>query len=132
MAKKELTYRGKTVEELKALSREEFMELVPSRARRSLKRKLTDAQKRFLDKVKKANEGARKKPVKTHCRNMVVLPEMLGLTILIHNGKEFVSVLITHEMLGKYLGEYAMSRKRVAHSAPGIGATKSSSAMSVK
>lgn len=132
MAKKELTYRGKSVEELKAMSLEDFIKLTPSRARRSFKRGLSEQQKKLLLKVKKFKEGKLKKPVKTHCRNMLVVPELLGIVLHIYNGHEFVPVEITYEMLGRYLGEFAATRRKVEHSAPGIGATKSSAAMSVK
>ncbi len=132
MVKKDLTYRGKTIDELKVMGLSEFMKYVPSRARRSLKKGFTESQKKFLLKVKKFRDGKTKKPVKTHCRDMVVIPDMVGLVIHIHNGKEFVPVEILIEMLGRYLGEFAMTRRKVEHSAPGIGATKSSSAMSVK
>jgi small subunit ribosomal protein S19 len=70
--------------------------------------------------------------IKTHCRNAVILPEMVGLTIGIHNGKSFVNVTIQEEMIGHYLGEFMLTRKGVKHSAPGIGATRSSAALSVK
>ena len=73
-----------------------------------------------------------KKPVKTHFRDVIILPEMVGRTIHIHNGKEFNAVRVIPEMLGHYLGEFALTRKSVKHSSPGIGATKSSSAVSVK
>ena len=132
MAKKEETFKGKSVEELSGMRLNEFMNLVPARARRSLKRGFTEEQKKLLLKVKKAKEGKYKKIIKTHCRDMIVVPEMLGIKIMIHTGKEFVTVDITHELLGRYLGELTLTRKKVAHSAPGIGATKSSAAMSVK
>ena len=127
MAKKEFTYRGKTVEEIQRLSLNEFMKLLPSRQRRSLKRGFTEPQKKLLERVRK------KKPnIKTHCRNMVILPEMIGLTIGVHQGKEFVPVIIIGDMLGHYLGEFAQTRKKVSHNAPGIGATRSSTSISVK
>ncbi len=132
MAKKELTFKGKTVEELQKMSLSDFMKLVPSRQRRSLKRGFTDAQKRLLEKVKKAREGKIKKPIKTHCRDIVIVPDMIGVSLLIHNGKEWVPLVVTYEYLGSYLGEYAQTRKKVTHSSPGIGATKSSAALSVK
>ena len=132
MAKKELTYRGKLADELKNMNLNDFIKLVPSRARRTLKRGLNEQQKKLLLKVKMFRDGKLKKPIKTHCRNMIVIPELLGVTLHIYNGKEFIPVEITYEMLGKYLGEFAMTRKKVEHSAPGIGATKSSAAMSVK
>src|SRR3989344_8694539 len=115
MAKKEFTYRGKTLEEMKRMSLNEFAELVPSRARRSLKKGLTDLQKKVLSKIKKGDNN-----LKTHCRNLVVLPEMVGAKINVHNGKEFSQFMITEDMLGHYLGEFTYNRKKVAHSAPGI------------
>ena len=132
MAKKIFTYRGKTLEELKALSIADFAKLLPSRERRTLERGFTESQKRFLEKVKKIQEGKRKKPVKTHCRDMVILPNMVGLTIHIHQGKTFIMVLILEDMVGHRLGEFTLTRNRVQHSAPGIGATRSSASVSVK
>ena len=127
MAKKEFTYRGKTLEELKKLSLNEIAELLPSRQKRSLKRGLTEQQKILLKKIRK-NE----KNIETHCRDMVILPEMIGKPIKIHNGKEFVQVMMMDDMIGHYLGEFSLTRNRVEHSAPGIGATRSSAALSVK
>jgi small subunit ribosomal protein S19 len=127
MAKKEFTYRGKTLEEIGKMSLAEFAELVPARARRTIKRGFKAQEKILLDKIK-----AHEKDIQTHCRDMIILPEMVGLTIKIHNGKEFMPITILPEMLGSYLGEYAQTRKKVEHSAPGIGATKSSAALSVK
>lgn len=132
MAQKVFTYRGKTVEELQKMDLKEFAKLVPARPRRSLLRDFTDAQKRLLVKVKKAQEGKYKKTIRTHCRDMVIIPEMIGLKILVHKGKEFAPVVIAEDMLGHYLGEMTLTRNRVAHSAPGVGATKSSAAFSVK
>ena len=132
MALKKFTYRGKTIEELKELDIKEFMKLVPSRTRRALLHGVSDAQKALLVKIDLALKGVRKKPVKTHCRDMIVLPKMVGLTIQIHNGKEFSPVLIEPEMLGMRLGEFSMTRRKVEHSAPGLGATKSSGAVSAR
>ncbi|MEK6948471.1 MAG: 30S ribosomal protein S19 [Nanoarchaeota archaeon] len=130
--KKELFFRGKTMEDLGKLNTKEIMPFMNSRQRRSLKRGNSETQKKFLVKVKKYKEGKLKKPIKTHCREMIVLPEMVGILIQIYNGKDFSPVEITYEMIGHYLGEFAMTRRKVEHSAPGIGATKSSAAMSVK
>ncbi len=129
---KEFTYKGKNLDEIKKLSFDEFMKIIPSRARRTLKRGFTDQQKRLLLKVNKAKDGKLKKPIKTHCRDMVITPDLVGLLIQVYNGKEFVPVQVSIEMLGKYLGEFVSNRRKVEHSAPGIGATKSSSALSVK
>jgi len=127
MVKKEPKYYGKTTEELKSMTITQFMKIVPSRVRRTLKRGFTPAQKIFMEKV---NSGA--KEVKTHCRDMIVIPEMLGKKILVHNGKKFVPVEIDIEKLGCFLGEFALTRSSVSHSAPGVGATRSSGAISVR
>jgi len=125
MAKKPFTYRGLSLEEIKKMSREEFASLLPSRQRRSLLRGPSEKQKKFLSKLEKVRNGERKK-LYTHCRDLVITPEMLGLTIHVHNGKEFVKLVVKPEMLGHYLAEFAPTRKRVKHGMPGIGATKSS------
>ncbi len=127
MARKEFTFRGKTVAELQQLNHKEFQDLLPSRQRRSLKRGMPDEQKKVLEEIKK-----NKPTIKTHCRDMVILPEMINKTLRIHNGKEFVAVLISPEMIGHYLGEFVFTRKKVSHHAPGIGATRSSASLSVK
>ena len=127
MAKKEFTYRGKTLEELKALSYNEVMELLPARSRRSLKRGRNDGHKALLKKIEKNDPN-----IRTHCRDMVIIPEMLGANIKVHNGKEFIPVVIMPEMVGHFLGEFVQTRKGVAHNAPGVGATKSSANISVK
>lgn len=127
MAKKEFTFYGKKLEELQQMSMKEFAQLCTSRARRSLSREMTEQQKALYKKIQ-----AGKREVKTHARDMVITPEMVGKTIKVHNGKEFVALNITDEMLGHFLGEFALSRKVVSHSSPGVGATKSSANLSVK
>jgi len=127
MAKKEFTFYGKKLEELKKMSSKEFIELIPARERRSLKRGFTGQQESLMKRVKKGEKN-----IKTHCREMVILPEMLDLTIMVYNGKQFVPVRIQPEMLGHRLGEFALTRSDVSHSAPGIGATRSSANLSVK
>lgn len=129
---KEFTYRGKNLEELQNLSLKEFVELLPTRQRRSILKGFTSAQKILLEKIEKARKGLYKKTIKTQVRDMIVLPNMVGLILHIHKGKEFVPVKILPEMIGLYLGELVLTRQKVAHSAPGIGATKSSTAISVK
>lgn len=126
------TYKGKTVEELKKLSLEEFIKLVPSRVRRSMKRGLNPYQKRLLEKIKKVKAQDIKKPLRTHVKDMPIVPAMLGLTINVYNGKEYVVVPIDVEKLGHFLGEFALTRKRIAHSAPGVGATRSSKFVPLK
>lgn len=132
MVKKEFAYKGKTLQELQIMSIGDFMKLTTSRARRSLKHGLTDQQKKLLEKIRKFKSGKLKRPVKTQVRDMVILPEMVGIVIHIHRGKEFMPIMINEDMIGHYLGEFTYNRQRVEHSAPGIGATRSSAAVSVK
>ncbi len=123
------TYKGYTTEELQQLSMDDFIRILPARQRRSLRRGLTRQQRIFIEKlrrVKKAREEGKEVTIKTHCRNMVILPEMVGLTINVHNGKEFVPVEIIPEKIGRFLGEFTLTRKRVTHGMPGIGASRSS------
>lgn len=124
---KEFIFRGKTMEELAKMSIDDFAKLIPSRERRKIKRGFTEQEKKLIEDVK-----ANPKNIKTHARDMIIIPEMVNKTIQIHNGKEWTQVLITGEMLGHRLGEFALTRKVVRHSAPGIGATRSSASLSVK
>ncbi len=123
------TRRGKTMEELGKMDIREFAKYVDSRARRTLLRQTSTIEK-FM---KKCNEAVKRgKQIRTHLRDIVIVPAMIGLTINIHNGKTFVPIVITADMIGHRLGEFAMTREKVEHGAPGIGATKSSAAASVK
>ncbi len=124
MAKKFL-FKNCDIEERRSLPMDEFAELLLARQRRSLKRGLNPQKKKLLEKVRKANKGMDVK-LRTHCRDMIVLPEMVDHTIEVYNGKEFLKVLIQPEMLGHYLGEFALTRRIVTHGTPGMGATKSS------
>jgi small subunit ribosomal protein S19 len=136
MAKKKVTYRGLEIEELQAKSMDELVKIMPSRTRRSLTRGFSEIQKKLLARVKQARKdldaGKKIKPIRTECRDMIVLPDMVGMEFEIYNGKEFLKVLIDIEMLGQYLGEFSLNRKPVKHSAPGIGATRSSLFVPVK
>jgi small subunit ribosomal protein S19 len=125
---KKFTYRGLSLEELRKLSIDEFARLIKSRERRTLKRGLTEGQKRLLKKVRENPKGFHK----THERDMIILPVMIGIKFGIHNGKEWVTVEIRPEMVGHRLGEFALTRGRVKHSAPGVGASRSSKHVSIK
>ena len=129
MARKIFKYKGYTLEELQAMSLEEVIELLPSRQRRSLKRGFLPRQEKVLAKMEKVdieNNNGRPEVIKTHCRDMIVLPNMVGYTFGIYNGREFVEVTIKPEMIGCYFGEFAQTRSRVQHGDPGMGATRSS------
>ena len=130
------TFRGYTEEELKNMELSQFAKIINAKARRKINRGFTEEERKLLkdiEETKLAMEtGKNAKPIRTHCRDMIILPQMLGLTIYVHNGKEFVPVKITIEKLGGRLGEFAMTHKRVQHNAPGVGATRSSAFISVK
>jgi small subunit ribosomal protein S19 len=127
---KEFRYRGYTLNDLQAISMDEFIKLLPSRQRRSLQRGLKPEQRTLLENIRKIkeNQGQTQKATvaRTHARDMIILPEMVGTTILVHNGKEFAAVEIQPEMIGHYLGEFAITNKPVKHGTPGIGASRSS------
>ncbi|AAY79985.1 30S ribosomal protein S19 [Sulfolobus acidocaldarius] len=130
---KKFRYRGKSLEDLLNMPMDEFIKLLPSRQRRSLKRGFSDKQRRLLEKIRKiSREGKQNKVIKTHVRNMVILPEMVGLRFAVYNGKEFVEFQVVPEMIGRYLGEYSITTKKVEHGEPGLKATKSSLFLAMK
>lgn len=124
---KEIKWYGKTDDEIKLLDLKSFAKLIPARQRRSLQRGFTSQQQRLMRMLERGSSS-----VRTHCRDMVIIPIMLGKMIHVYNGKEFHPVTITSEMLGHYLGEFSMTRKSVTHSSAGIGATRSSKAISAR
>ena len=121
MAKKLWIYRGKTLEDLQGMSLSELSELLPSRQRRCIKRGFDEGKKKIMSKLQKHDT------IETHVRDMIVLPQFVGKTIKVHNGKEFVPVIIQEDMIGCFFGELSQTRKRVQHNSPGVGASKSSS-----
>jgi len=110
------------------MSMDEFIRILPSRQRRSLTRGLTADQRTLMELIRSAGraKGKDSKPIKTHCRDMIILPEMVGLMLLVHSGKEFTSIEIKPDMIGHYLGEFVITNKKVLHGTPGIGASRSS------
>ncbi len=126
-----IAFRGRTAAEAQALKPEEYLKLVKSRQRRSIKRN-TLIVKKLIQKIEQYKKSGKTKPIKTHAREAVVLPTWVGIKIAVHNGKEFQELDITANMLGHRLGEYAFTTKRVQHSAPGIRATKGSKFLAVK
>jgi small subunit ribosomal protein S19 len=128
-------YRGYTLEELKKMNMDQFIQLLPARARRSLKRGLPPRQKKLLERLRRAYRAKKRGKdllTRTHVRDMVIFPEMVGLKIGVYNGRIFEVVDIKPEMIGHYLGEFAITRKRVQHGSPGIGATRSSKYVPLK
>tara|TARA_Y100000310_G_C20655042_1_gene801551 strand:+ start:1293 stop:1688 length:396 start_codon:yes stop_codon:yes gene_type:complete len=127
--KKQFTYRGKTLEELKKEDVREFSKHLKSRTRRFVLRQFHEIEKFIKNAHKKI---AKKKTIKTHDRSLVVVPGLIGMKIQIYNGQNFVPVIITEEMLGHKFGEFAPTRARIKHGKAGVGATKGSRAKSKK
>ena len=129
VSSKEKLFRGKSLEELKSFDTREFAKGLTSRERRSVMRNFD-----VIDEFVKRSEAkiAKGKMIKTHNRALVIVPQLVGMKIGVYNGKEFVPVVLTIEMLGHRLGEFALTRKTVKHGVAGVGATKSSSSLSVK
>jgi len=123
---KEFLYRGLSKEDLESTSLEKLFQLFNSRQRRSLTRGITDGKRKLIEEIKSAKAGKLKTPIKTHLRDLIVLPYMVGVTVDVFSGKDFVPVMIKTEMVGHYLGEYVITNKRVNHGAPGVGASRSS------
>ncbi|MBN1236537.1 MAG: 30S ribosomal protein S19 [Methanotrichaceae archaeon] len=124
--KEEFLYRGRKVSDLVKLSIEELAELLPARQRRSIKRGLVKENKKLLTSLKN------KDLVRTHIRNMIIMPDMVGKKLEIYNGKSFEKVDVMPEMIGHFFGEFALTRNRVQHGAAGVGATRSSKYVPLK
>ncbi len=124
--KKQITFRGKTLEELQKLDVREFAKYIRSSDRRAILRNFQEIED-FVNRAKK--KAAKKKPIKTHQRDIVIVPELVGMKIQIHHGNGFTQIEVTTDMLGHRLGEFALTRKKVAHSKAGVGATKGSKSL---
>ncbi len=127
---KKVTFRGKTIEELQALSLQDFAKLCTSRPRRALLK--TGIDKKLIKKLEAAKKSAKPKYTKTHKRDLIVVPQMVGGKVAVYKGKDWEQIDITTRMLGHYLGEFALTRKKLQHGKAGIGATKSSTAITAR
>jgi len=127
--KKQFKYKGKTLEELKELDVREFAQEIPSRQKRTALRNFQEIEQ-FIKKAK--IKISKNKPIKTHKRDLIVTPEMVGMKIYIYNGNKFIPVEIIEEMLGHKFGEFSSTRARIKHSKAGVGATKGSKHKSKK
>ena len=125
--REEFTYHGHRIEELQSMAISELLPVMPSRARRKVNRGLTRGEEYLLSRVKAGDEK-----IRTHLRDMIIMPEMIGKEIEIYNGKEFLKVELQPESVFHYLGEFAMTRRKVAHGSAGIGATRSSKYVPLK
>lgn len=127
------TYRGYSLDELRAMSLDEVAGVLPARPRRKLDRGLSSEEKMLLEEAREVREREDQDVViRTHLRDMIVLPEFVGLKFGVHDGTDFEVVEVQPEMIGHLLGEFALTRKKVEHSGPGIGATRSSKYVPLK
>jgi small subunit ribosomal protein S19 len=125
--KEEFTYHGYKIDELQQMSLSELLPIMPARARRKFGRGLSPGHEKVIAEVREGKER-----IRTHIRDLVIMPEMVGKTIEVYNGKEFLKVEIQPEAVFGYLGEFALTRRRVAHGSAGIGATRSSKFVPLK
>jgi len=128
-------YRGHTLDDLKKMNMDQLLQLLPARARRSLRRGLPPRQKKVIERLRRAYRAKKRGKdliVRTHVRDLIIFPEFVGLKVGIYNGRNYDIVDVRPEMIGHYLGEFALTRKRVQHGSPGIGATRSSKYVPLK
>ncbi|CAL5347316.1 unnamed protein product [Camellia sinensis] len=152
---KKFSFRGVDLDALLDMSTDELVKLFTARARRRFQRGLKRKPMALIKKLRKARiacvisirgemnasvvvksldisvkreapPGEKPDLVKTHLRNMIIVPEMIGSVIGVYNGKTFNQIEIKPEMIGHYLAEFSISYKPVKHGRPGIGATHSS------
>jgi len=123
---KDFKYRGYNLEQLKNMPLEEFISLLPTRQRRTLNRGISNEKRRLLEDLRRSSGSDHHLKIRTHARDMIILPYMVGLTVEVYNGKEYLPLEMKIGMLGRYLGEYVHTHKRVSHGTPGIGSSKSS------
>ena len=129
----EFTYRGHTLDDLEGMDLDEVAELLPARARRTVSRGLGVEHRKLLEEAEEADEeGTANDPIRTHLRDMPILPSFVDLTFEVYNGQSFERVQIQPEMIGHYLGEFQLTRTSVEHGQAGIGATRSSKFVPLK
>jgi small subunit ribosomal protein S19 len=127
--RREFSYRGLTLGRLKEMSLPELAQVLPARARRSIRRGFTVEVRRFLERMR---ETSADKVLRTHTRDALILPEHVGRRVAVHNGKEYKEIEVRPEMIGHYYGEFSLTRRFEKHSGPGVGATRSSKFMPLK
>ncbi len=127
-----LIFRGMQEEQLRKLSMQQYLPLVKSRQRRTIKR-MGLQYKALVQAIEQAKKEGSTGPIKTRCRPAVILPGWIGMKLAVHNGKEYKEFEIRPDMLGHRLGEFSYYAKlHVVHSAPGIRATRGSKFLAVK
>lgn len=125
LTKKQFTFKGKTVDELKELSVREFANILKSRRKRTILRQFQKLED-FVNRAK--TKLAKNKAIKTHQRDLIIVPQMVGMKISVYNGNNFVPIQVVGEMLGHVLGEFSLTRTKTKHGKAGVGATKGTKA----
>jgi small subunit ribosomal protein S19 len=125
--REEFTYRGFRIEELRTMGVSELLPVMPARVRRKVTRGLTRGEENLLSRFRSGDAK-----IRTHLRDMIIMPEMIGKEVEIYNGKEYMKVELQPEAVFHYLGEFALTRRRVTHGSAGIGATRSSKYVPLK
>jgi small subunit ribosomal protein S15e len=127
---RKFSYRGLELKTLIDLSIQNLVKILPARARRKLSRGLQQKPITLIRKLRRAKKkiSPQEKPerIKTHLRNMIIVPEMVGSQIDVYNGKIFSNFEVKPQMIGHYLGEFSITYKPVKHGRPGVGASGSS------
>jgi len=118
---KKFDYHGIPLKELENMSLDKLFQLFTARARRSLTRGITDGKRKLIEEIKSAKTGKNKNPIKTHLRDLIILPNMVGVQVNVFSGKEFVPITVTPEMIGHYLGEYVITKWNTASSQGSMG-----------
>ena len=133
---KKFSYRGNDLKKLIDMNMDEMSQQLRSRQRRKLRRKMGTKYARFINKLLEAKKhtaaGDKPAAVKTHLRDCIVLPSMVQSVINIHKGNGYSNIEVKPEMIGYYLGEFAVTYKRVSHGKPGVVATHSSKFVPIK
>ena len=134
---KRFTYQGIDFDDLLKMEKHDFFQLLGSRPRRRLLQrevphKYIRLYKKCIAEKELTQYGEKPKMIKTHLRNAIILPELVGSTVGVYNGKTFVPVEIKADMIGYYLGEFSMTYKPIRHGKAGIGASKGSKAVAPK
>ena len=133
---KKQIYRGVELEKLIEYPMDQLVKLLKARQRRRFAHGIHQRYDRLIKKLRKAKKeapyGEKPKAVKTHLRNCIVLPEMVGSIVDVYGGKYWNSVEVKSDMIGHYLGEFSLTYKPIKHGKVGVGATRSSKFTSLK
>merc|ERR550537_1353310 len=124
------SFRGLELDELLKLNQESLFQLFRARIRRKLNRSkgFKGKYQKLLEKLRNSKKnlqpGEKPPMIKTHLRNCIVVPEMIGSIVGVYTGKEYKPVEVKFDMIGKYLGEFAMTYNPNLHGKTSKGGKK--------